>query len=191
MRMSPELSLVLRFVVGLSFLSSAMIKMLAPALFFDGLRDYRLLPPVTVRYAGTIVIGTEALTAVAYLTGWQSRLFEYVALVLSVVFLMVTGVTLARGLHVKCLCFGASDTEPVSARTLVRVSLLAGVLLLLKSQSPEQESWLGAAYPAGQLLLALACAASIQILTSWALAIPEIIQLIKGCRTCGTQTSEK
>lgn len=191
MRMSPELSLVLQFVVGLAFLSSAASKILAPALFFDGLRDYRLFPTGTVRYAGTIVIGTEALIAVAFLTGWQLRLFGHVALGLSAVFLIVTIVTLARGFHVKCLCFGASDTEPMSARTLLRLSLLAGVLLLLRWQSPEQEFWLGAKYPAGQLLLALACAVSIQILMSWALAVPEIVQLIKGCRTCGQQTSEK
>ena len=189
--MSPELGLVLQFVVGLAFLSSATSKMLAPALFFDGLRDYRLLPAGTVRYAGMIVIGTEALIAVACLTGWQLRLFGHVALGLSAVFLIVTSVTLARGLHVKCLCFGASDTEPMSARPLVRISLLAGVLLLLLWQSPEQEFWLGATYTAGQLLLALACAVSIQILTSWALAMPKIVQLIKGCRTCGQRTSEK
>ena len=188
--MSHELTLVLQFVVGVAFLSSATSKMLAPALFFEGVRDYRLLPTVTVRYVGIIVIGTEMLIAVACLTGWQFQFFVPVALGLSAVFLMVTSITLARGLHVKCLCFGASDTEPISARTLMRISLLAGVLLIVRWQLPEQEFWYGAAYSAGQILLSLACAVSIQILTSWALALPEIVQLINGCRTCGRQTSE-
>lgn len=188
--MSPELSLVLQFVVGVAFLSSATTKLMAPALFFDGLRDYRLLPAVTIRYVGIIVIGTEAAIAVACLTGWQLQFFVPVALGLSALFLTVTIITLARGLHVKCLCFGASDTEPMAVRTLVRISLLAGVLLIVQWQLPEQEFWNRATFSAGQFLLSLACAVSIQILTSWALALPEIVQLIKGCRTCGRQTSE-
>jgi hypothetical protein len=188
--MSPELSLVLQFVVGVAFLSSATSKMIAPALFFDGLRDYRLLPAVTIRYVGIFVIGTEGLIAVACLTGWELQYFVPVAFCLSAVFLMVTSITLARGLHVKCLCFGSSDTEPMSVRTLVRISLMAGVLLMLLWQSPEQEIWHDATNSAGQFLLSLACAVAIQILTSWALTLPELVQLIKGCRTCGRQPSE-
>jgi hypothetical protein len=91
---------------------------------------------------------------------------------------------------VRCLCFGASDVEPLSVRTIVRISLLAGVLLVLLTQSAEREGWLGAAYSGRQALLALMCAVLLQILTSWALAAPELALLVKECRSCGRRTIE-
>lgn len=189
--MSPDVQLVLQFVVGLTFLSSAVSKSLAPALFLDGLRDYRILPGWSVNHAGVIVIATEGLIASSYMSGWLLRPAGLLALGLLGVFLLVTTFALTRGLHVKCLCFGASDAEPLSVRTIVRISLLAAVLLALLTQASERDGWLGDTYSARKLLLALACAVSIQIMTSWTLAIPELARLVKGCRSCGQQTSEK
>lgn len=189
--MSPDVQLVLQFVVGLTFLSSALGKIMGPALFFDGLRDYRMLPTRVVNYVGAIVIATEALIALSYLGGWLLWPAGILALALLAVFLLVTTSALKRGMHVKCLCFGASDTEPLSVRTIVRISLLAGVLLAVLTQSSERDGWVGATFSARQILSALTCAVLIQIVTSWTLAIPDLVRLAEGCRSCNQRLSEQ
>lgn len=185
--MSPDFQLVLQFVVGLSFLAAAFGKIQARALFFDGLRDYRMLPSWAVPHAGVLLIAVEGLIAFSYLSGWLQQSVGILTLALLGSFLVVTLVALKRGTSIKCLCFGASDTEPLSERTLIRIALLGIVVIVLLAQSAKQTPLLGARYSAGTTLLALTCAVLVQVLASWALATADILRLIKGCRGCGRQ----
>jgi hypothetical protein len=188
--MSRDVQLTLQFIVGLTFLSSVFGKILASALFFDGLRDYRLLPPWSVNHAGVLLIAVEGLIALSYLSGSLLRPVGILALVLSCFFMLVTSVALKRGTNARCLCFGASDTEPVSVRTVARILLLAAVVLVLLTRSSELDGWLATAYSGRQILLALASAVLAQILVSWTLAIPELARLVRGCRGCGRRAAE-
>ena len=130
--MSRDVQLVLQFVVGLTFLSSAISKLLTFSLFSDGLRDYRMLPHWSVKHVAIAVIAAEGAVALSYLSGWQLWHFGLLALGLCAVFIFVTTLALLNGMHVKCLCFGASNEEQVSVRTIVRILLLAGLLLTLR-----------------------------------------------------------
>jgi hypothetical protein len=188
--MSPDVQLMLQFVVGLTFLSSTVGKIAAPALFFDGLRDYRMLPGWSVQHVGVTLIVIEGLIAFSFMSGWLLWPASLLALGLLGCFLVTTIFALRRGMHVKCLCFGASDTELVSIRTILRISLLAGVVAVLLTESSAREGWLGATYSTDKIVLALTCAALIQILISWALAIPEVAGLARGCQSCEHQPTD-
>lgn len=188
--MSPEIQLILQFIVGLTFLGSAFGKVLAPALFFDSLRDFKLLPSSSVNHVGMLLIVVEGVIAFAYLSGSLLQPAGILALVLLFCFLLVTSLALKRGLHIKCSCFGAGDTEPLSASTIVRIVVLAGVVLILLARSSELDGWLATAYSGQQILLALTCAVLAQMLASWLLAIPDLVQLIRGCRGCARRTAE-
>jgi hypothetical protein len=185
--MPPDVQLLLQFVVGLTFLASVIAKLQAPALFFDGLRDYKMLPRSGVRQAGILVIAIESLIAFSYLSGSLLRTVGLLALVLLGSFLLITTIALKRGTQVKCLCFGASRVEPLSARTAIRILLLASVIVVLLIGSPERDGWLGIAHSSRDVLLALICALAVQMLASWTLAIPELARLIRQCRGCGRQ----
>lgn len=188
--MSPDVQLILQFMVGLTFVNSVFGKILAPVLFFDGLRDYRVLPSWGVKHAGVLLIAIESLIAFAYLSGSLLRSAGILAVALLGFFLLITSVALARGAHAKCLCFGASDAEPLSVRTVVRILLLAAVVLVLLTRSSELEGWLSTSHSGRQIFLALTCAVLLQMLTSWVLAIPELARLVRGCRGCGRRTAE-
>lgn len=188
--MSPDIQLMLQFIVGLTFLGSTIGKLLTPALFFDSLRDYRLLPSWAVNHAGVSLIAIEGLIAFSCLSGWLLQPVGILALVLLGIFLVVTSVALKRATHVRCLCFGASNAEPLSVRTVVRILLLAAVVVTLLTRSSELNGGLFTAYSGRQVLPALTCAVLVQMLTSWALAMPELARLVRGCRGCGRRTAE-
>lgn len=188
--MSPEIQLLLQFVVGFSFLASTFGKVQAPALFLDGLRDYKMLPNWGVHYAGLLVMASEGFIAFSYLSGWLLQPAGILALVLVTAFLVTTSIALRRGMHVKCLCFGASSTEALSARTVIRILLLAALVLVLLKQSPGRDGWLGTAHSGRVILTALICALLAQVLISWALDIPDLARLLKECRGCRRQAAK-
>lgn len=188
--MSPDIQLVLQFVIGLSFLSSAVGKLLAPALFFDGLHDYRIFPRSSAKYLGILVIAIEGVIAFSYLSGWLLHPAGILALALLAVFLLISSLALKRGIDVRCLCFGANDMEPLSLRTVIRIALLATALLTLVMKWPIGEEALRSTYTTNQVISALTCAVLVQILTSWMLAMPEFTRLMQECRTCGQQPGQ-
>jgi methylamine utilization protein MauE len=188
--MSPNLQLLLQLVVGLTFLASTFGKVQAPALFLDGLRDYKMLANWGVHYAGLFVVASEGLIAFSFLSGWLVRPAGILALVLLTSFLVTTSLALIGGKQVKCLCFGARSTEPLSVRTLVRILLLATFVIVLLTQSPARDGWLGTAYSRHVILTALTCALLSYALISWVFDMPDLARLLKECRGCRRQTAK-
>lgn len=122
---------VLRYAAGLALLVAAVAKARAVPAFGASLAAYGIRPPWD-RPVALAVIGLEAVTAVVAYTPIGDRPTGVLVAALGVVFLAAQVYILSVGNQTPCLCFGAANAEPPSARTLARAALvlLAGVLLL-------------------------------------------------------------
>jgi len=138
-----NLLLVVRWVVGLLFIFSGLIKINDPAglsykmqEFFEaghlqGMNEYALLFAVLMNVF-------EVLAGMAIIIGWQVKIFSWLLLLLIVFFTFLTGYALFSGKIKACGCFG--DCLPITpAQSFGKdLVLLVLILLLLFYQSKIQ-----------------------------------------------------
>lgn len=117
--MNKYLLLVFRWLVGLLFIFSGLVKANDPLglsykmqEFFEvwawhGLHDWTLVLSITM-------IAFEIIAGVAVILGWQMRLFSWLLLLLIIFFTFLTGYALLSGKIKTCGCFG--DCIPLSAK---------------------------------------------------------------------------
>jgi hypothetical protein len=105
--------------------------------------------------------------------------------VMLIAFLVAVGINLRRGRKISCGCFGNAN-EQISSRTVARLLLLLTVvLLLLALRSMENTALLnlGTMMADGSTLMYLLqtafLAASLILLASWMLSLPELVVLIR------------
>ncbi len=125
---------VIRWVVGLLFIFSGLIKINDPAglsykmqEFFEVggihfLNDYSLLFAVLMNVF-------EVLAGVAIIIGWQVRLFSWLLLLLIIFFTFLTGYALFSGKIKACGCFG--DCLPITPAQSFGKDLFLFVLILV------------------------------------------------------------
>lgn len=138
-----NLLLVVRWVVGLLFIFSGLIKINDPAglsykmqEFFEaghlqGMNEYALLFAVLMNVF-------EVLAGMAIIIGWQVKIFSWLLLLLIVFFTFLTGYALFSGKIKACGCFG--DCLPITpAQSFGKdLVLLVLILILLFYQSKIQ-----------------------------------------------------
>lgn len=130
--MNDETRLVVQLAIGMVFLFSTPGKLMDLKGFARGLGEYRIVPESLVAFVAMTVIVAEIFLAVSHLTGWLLRIAVPVGLVILLIFSMAVAVNLKRGQELRCYCFGASDREMISGRTLARLLLLlAGEVILI------------------------------------------------------------
>lgn len=125
---------VIRWIVGLLFIFSGLIKINDPAglsykmqEFFEVgnlnlLNDYAL-------YFAILMNVFEVLAGVAVIIGWQIRLFSWLLLALIVFFTFLTGYALFSGKIKACGCFG--DCLPITPAQSFGKDLFLMVLILI------------------------------------------------------------
>jgi len=102
-------------------------KVQAPGEFFEGVRQYRLVPARFAPVVGGGLIAAELGFGVLLVTGLVPAFAALGAIVLFSIFAAALGVSLARSNTAPCHCFGASEIEKISPVALVRALALAGV----------------------------------------------------------------
>lgn len=123
--------LLVQLALGLLFALSFLAKLRAPRAFLDGVERYGILPPKAAHAAGAALIATEGFLACAHLSGWLLVPASLLGLATLAVFLAAVGVNLKRRRKVPCFCFDSAGGEEISARTLVRLLLMAAGELLV------------------------------------------------------------
>lgn len=113
--------------LGAVCLLAGIEKARAPGDFFEGVRQYRLVPPLFARVVGWGLIAAELGLGALLVTGLVPALAAAGAVALFGVFVAALGVSLARSNTAPCHCFGASEVEKISPVALVRALALAGV----------------------------------------------------------------
>jgi uncharacterized membrane protein YphA (DoxX/SURF4 family) len=104
---NKTLLLVFRLVLGGLFVYAGVVKVLDPLGFAQDIRNYRLVGQSLSFIAAVVLPWLEILAGVALAAGIWKRASALIISGLLVFFILLTLVTIARGLDVECGCFGA------------------------------------------------------------------------------------
>ena len=119
------LAFVLRLVVGGIFVYAGVVKILDPAQFANDVANYRLLPSVLVNFVAITLPWVETVVGILMVMGFWLPGSALVITGLMGVFLAAIGQALARGLDIRCGCFGTIEAGKIGSLTLARdVALL-------------------------------------------------------------------
>jgi uncharacterized membrane protein YphA (DoxX/SURF4 family) len=131
----PRLELVLRWVLGLTFVYSSVHKIAAPAQFAKVVFGYGLFPPASINLVAIMVPFVELVAGGALLLGIWPRAAALVVETLLVLFFAILSTNLVRGVEFDCGCFGFAENGVISPAGdyLARdaLYLLAGLQVLL------------------------------------------------------------
>lgn len=150
---------ILRLSLGTVCLWAGMSKAVRPAVFSAGVASYRLVPPHLARRIGFGLLAAEIGSGIALIAGWPHAAGPAAATALFALFTGAIAINLARRNRVPCNCFGESETELISAATLVRALLLTGAgavtwaLALRQPPLPERGAILPAVTIAGAIIV--------------------------------------
>ncbi len=104
---NKTLLVVFRLVLGGLFIYAGVVKVLDPLDFAQNIRNYRLVGQSLSFIAAVVLPWLEILAGVALAAGIWKRASALIISGLLVFFILLTLVTIARGLDVDCGCFGA------------------------------------------------------------------------------------
>ena len=104
---NKTLLVVFRLVLGGLFVYAGIVKVLDPLDFAQNIRNYRLVGQALSFLAAVVLPWLEILAGVALAAGVWKRASALIITGLLVFFILLTLVTIARGLDVECGCFGA------------------------------------------------------------------------------------
>lgn len=172
----------IRIAIGLVFLVSALGKIRDVRGFLQGVVAYRVIPaPWSIAY-GLAVIPLEFLVGVSFISGWSTTWAAPISLLLLVSFFVAVGLSLRRKRSLPCYCFGTGAGEPVSRRTLARISLLlvgTFVAMLGQRQLPSP-LWGDSAMIVDQVSTVFiegTVALFVLAVGRWVLALPDLLRL--------------
>jgi len=104
---NKTLLVIFRLVLGGLFVYAGVVKVLDPLEFAQNIRNYRLVGQSLSFLAAVVLPWLEILAGVALAAGVWTRASALIITGLLVFFILLTLVTIARGLDVECGCFGA------------------------------------------------------------------------------------
>jgi uncharacterized membrane protein YphA (DoxX/SURF4 family) len=130
---NKTLLLVFRLVLGGLFVYAGVVKVLDPLDFAQNIRNYRLVGQSLSFIAAVVLPWLEILAGVALAAGIWKRAVALIISGLLVFFIVLTLVTIARGLDVECGCFGALSRKSGFGVILEDLGMLFMGLCLLFS----------------------------------------------------------
>lgn len=135
--LGPHVPLVLRILLGGTFLLSSLPKLRDREAFVEIVDDYRLTPRPVSRLVGHVLPFVELLTALALLTGIALSWTASIAAVLFALFAVAVAVNLLRGhTQISCGCFGAELDEHLHWWMVGRNALLLAAAVSLADLGP-------------------------------------------------------
>lgn len=124
--------LIFRLVLGGLFVYAGAVKVLEPLDFAQNIRNYQLVGQSLSFVAAIVLPWLEILAGLALVLGIWTRGAALVVTGLLVFFIVLTAVTMARGLDVDCGCFGSLSRKSGWSVILEDLGMLVlGLALLL------------------------------------------------------------
>jgi putative oxidoreductase len=128
--------LVFRIVLGGLFVYAGVTKALAPLDFAQNIRNYQLVGQSLSFVAALVLPWLEILAGAFLIAGVWKRGAALVISGLLVFFIVLTIVTMARGLDIDCGCFGAIDRKAGLSVILEDLAMLyLGLCTLVEAKS--------------------------------------------------------
>ena len=135
---NKTLLILLRLVLGGLFVYAGVVKALDPLGFAQDIRNYRLVGQSLSFIAAIVLPWLEILAGVALAAGIWKRASALIISGLLVFYILLTLVTIARGLDVECGCFGALSRKSGFGVILEDLGMLFMGLCLLFSPGKRQ-----------------------------------------------------
>ncbi len=132
------LLLVFRVVLGGLFIYAGVVKVVDPLGFAQDIRNYRLVGQSLAFVAAIVLPWLEILAGAFLIAGIWKRGAAFVITGLLVFFIVLTLVTMARGLDVDCGCFGSLSRKSGWGVVFEDLGMLALGLFLLNE--PKSKS---------------------------------------------------
>ena len=111
-------SLILRLVLGGAFIVAGALKILQPATFAADIENYRLLQHEAINLLAITLPWIEVIAGLLLVLGIWKRASALLIAVMLIVFLIAIGQALARGLDIRCGCFGTVEARKVGVLAL-------------------------------------------------------------------------
>ena len=136
---NKTLLVLFRLVLGGLFVYAGVVKVLDPLDFAQDIRNYRLVGQSLSFIAAVVLPWLEILAGVVLAAGIWTRASALIISGLLVFFILLTLVTILRGLDVDCGCFGALSRKSGFGVILEDFGMLfmSLVLLFSKGLSPK------------------------------------------------------
>ncbi len=131
------LLLAFRVVLGGLFIYAGVVKVLAPLDFAQNIRNYQIVGPSLSFIAALVLPWLEILAGAFLIVGIWKRGAALVISSLLVFFIVLTVVTMIRGLDIDCGCFGAVDRKAGWSVILEDLAMLYLGLSVLSDRSRE------------------------------------------------------
>ncbi|MBS1553211.1 MAG: DoxX family membrane protein [Bacteroidetes bacterium] len=122
--------LILRLIVGGTFLYACLDKLLNQELFAKAIFNYKFLPDVFINIFAIVIPYIELTASVFLILGIFKRGSSFVIIVLLIVFIISLTQAYARGLDISCGCF---SLETVSEKSDILLRIIEDIFLLIGS----------------------------------------------------------
>jgi len=130
--------LIFRLVLGGLFVYAGVVKVLDPLDFAQNIRNYDLVGQSLSFIAAIVLPWLEILAGAFLIAGVWKRGAALVISGLLVFFIILTAVTMIRGLDIDCGCFGAIDRKAGLSVILEDLALLyLGLCILIEPRRPS------------------------------------------------------
>ena len=126
---------MLRLLVGGAFVAAGALKIADPAKFALDVSNYRLVPHEMLNLVAILLPWIELTVGLFVLAGIWLRAAALVVTGLTLLFFIVIGSALARGLNIECGCFGTLGGNHVGLVNLVIDAALFSLAALLAKRS--------------------------------------------------------
>jgi uncharacterized membrane protein YphA (DoxX/SURF4 family) len=118
------ISFILRLGLGGVFVAAGALKIWDPTAFAADIGNYRLLPHEAINLLAITLPWIEVAAGLLLILGIWKRASALTITVLMIVFLAAIGQALARGLDIRCGCFGTVEARKVGVLALGQDVLL-------------------------------------------------------------------
>jgi putative oxidoreductase len=133
-------NLILRLIVGGVFITAGVLKILDPVTFAADIGNYRLLPHEVVNLMAITLPWIEVVAGLLLVLGIWNRASALILTLLMIVFLIAIGQALARGLDIRCGCFGTIEARKVGLLALWQDGALLAMAAWLTGHSKDSSA---------------------------------------------------
>lgn len=125
--------LVLRLIVGATFLYAAYDKVLHPDQFAVAVRTYQILPVSLTNLFALVLAWAELVAGLLLIAGVFTRQAAGAVLMMLFMFIVALSVVMFRGMVIDCGCFSTEGGTQVDTLLIVRnVLLMAACVLIMR-----------------------------------------------------------
>ena len=108
---SHKLSFIFRWILGAIFIYASIDKIEYPSAFSEAISNYRLVPDVLTNLLAIWLPWLELMTGLLLITGLWIKGSAFILSILSLMFSIIIGIAIFRGLDISCGCFSLTDNK--------------------------------------------------------------------------------